>query len=505
MSHTNYQFPPSSPLHDVDEYSINDQFAAKKQPGVNFTKGFERLTRDEYPTPNPSSSLFRSSSPAREIENSPKKNDLKSTISINKDFNVLNPDKSVIRIPLLSTHTHFNFGRSSRSCEFAINAKDSYISRIHMKLTFDSEQIIINCVGSNGLTMIIPKNCLIYQTTNSKDNFIIKENKTGNQIVNDYESRSIKLDSNHTEFFMRQGETITLPRFENILIQISKQLILLNPNDVDEELTDEEELQLIDKPRTTTTSTPNTRMENKNVPNTPSKPKQEVNLKIAENKFDETPIKETENSIKPISKTKSETQLSIPPPKSTFKIHQEKQIPNRAYSTSPKLVLSDKTNTKKRASSVEPNLKYAAESTNYQPLKKKKFIKESTPELDSSILNKICNLEEINNILINHLAFSRLSSTPASFLNTISVLTSNLNLSQIRAILHSIECIGIIYRQGKDAAGKPLEEEYYYMPENDDDESRKNLVSNFKGHGGLRSCRKTHKQYYWKKPAPIKK
>ena len=49
----------------------------------------------------------------------------------------------------------------------------------------------------------------------------------------------------------------------------------------------------------------------------------------------------------------------------------------------------------------------------------------------------------------------------------------------------------------KDAAGQPLQEEYYYMPENDEDRERTTLVSNIKGHGGLRS-QKTHKQYYWK-------
>ena len=76
---------------------------------------------------------------------------------------------------------------------------------------------------------------------------------------------------------------------------------------------------------------------------------------------------------------------------------------------------------------------------------------------------------------------------------------------QVRSVLNNIKCVGVIYRKGKDAAGKPLEEEYYYMPENDDDQSRTQLVANLKGHGGLRSCRRTHKQYYWKKPAPIKK
>ena len=60
----------------------------------------------------------------------------------------------------------------------------------------------------------------------------------------------------------------------------------------------------------------------------------------------------------------------------------------------------------------------------------------------------------------------------------------NYLLAQIRAILHDLKCIGVIHRQGKDAAGQPLQEEYYYMP--DEDRERTTLVSNIKG-WGLRS------------------
>ena len=169
----------------------------------------------------------------------------------------------------------------------------------------------------------------------------------------------------------------------------------------------------------------------------------------------------------------------------------------------PTTPLGDKSNTfskpntpKRRAHSEEPQ----------KPMKKKKKSQQPQKvEIDQSCIEGIQNIPEINNILVNHLAFSRLSSTPASFLNTISAITSELSLKQLRVILHNVKSIGIIYREGKDAAGKPLEEEYYYMPENDDDTERPKLVSSIKGHGGLRSCRRTHKQYYWKKPAPIKK
>ncbi|KGR16424.1 hypothetical protein I503_01108 [Candida albicans SC5314] len=492
MSNMNYQFPPSSPL--LEDYSYNsskDPFTsvASAKSKVAEEAAEARVSRDNYPTPNPSSSLFRSSSPAREAygDNDVFRPEPKQTANINKDFNVLNPDKSVMRIPLVNTHTHFSIGRSSRSCEFALTASDPRISRVHLKLSSSSQQIILTCLGSNGVGVIIPKPCFVYET-NSPDNFIIMENTTGKPLdahLHNYKlNKTIKLDGNHTEFFVRKGETITMPKFENILLQISKDIILLNPNDIDEDLTDEETPTLLIENDNTNTNntTPMNKTVSLTLPKTPLKPKPKSIIKVAENNNeepDETPSKE---------------QRSVE--NRTFVLFEDKNIPSRSTSTSPKppAVLADKTNIKRKATSEEPQIK-----------KKKKQIKrQQTPELDNSVL-ALPNLAEIQNILINHLAFSRLSSTPASFLNTISVSTSKLSLAQIRAILHDLKCIGVIHRQGKDAAGQPLQEEYYYMPENDEDRERTTLVSNIKGHGGLRSCRKTHKQYYWKKPAPIKK
>ena len=65
----NYQFPPSSPL--LEDYSYNsskDPFTsvASAKSKVAEEAAEARVSRDNYPTPNPSSSLFRSSSPARE-------------------------------------------------------------------------------------------------------------------------------------------------------------------------------------------------------------------------------------------------------------------------------------------------------------------------------------------------------------------------------------------------------------------------------------------------------
>ncbi|KAL2165000.1 hypothetical protein VTH06DRAFT_296 [Thermothelomyces fergusii] len=108
----------------------------------------------------------------------------------------------------------------------------------------------------------------------------------------------------------------------------------------------------------------------------------------------------------------------------------------------------------------------------------------------------------ITNHAINQLAFSRLSSTPLStILNNLPVAERKMvNKEQLRIIIESTPCLGIIRRQGKDAAGKPLESEYYYTPELDTDEQRRLAVTDGLRKPSLRNCRKQHKQYYWKRP-----
>lgn len=123
-------------------------------------------------------------------------------------------------------------------------------------------------------------------------------------------------------------------------------------------------------------------------------------------------------------------------------------------------------------------------------------------EIDK-ILSTIPEFEDIVNLITNHIAYSRVLQTPfSSIIELNSIKKHNLTKLQLRCLLiHSIDCIGVIFRQGKDAAGKPLDEEYYYIPEKDLDIQRVQLVEELKGSSShLRSCRKTHKQYFWKKP-----
>jgi hypothetical protein len=103
--------------------------------------------------------------------------------------------------------------------------------------------------------------------------------------------------------------------------------------------------------------------------------------------------------------------------------------------------------------------------------------------------------ETITNHVINQLAFSRLSSTPLSTImnNLPTEERKSLSKDQLRIIIESTACVGIIRRQGKDAAGKPLESEYYYTPELDTDEQRRLAVTDGLRKPTLRNCRKQHK------------
>ncbi|PNS16877.1 hypothetical protein CAC42_4841 [Sphaceloma murrayae] len=119
----------------------------------------------------------------------------------------------------------------------------------------------------------------------------------------------------------------------------------------------------------------------------------------------------------------------------------------------------------------------------------------------------------IKNHVVNQLAFSRVHSIPLStiFNNVPTAMkvpsaddsnatTKHIPMTtyELKALLDKIPCIGAISREGKDAAGKPLEDEFYYLPERDEDMARRDAVS--VGKPPLRNVRKQHKQYYWKKP-----
>jgi hypothetical protein len=145
----------------------------------------------------------------------------------------------------------------------------------------------------------------------------------------------------------------------------------------------------------------------------------------------------------------------------------------------------------------------------------------------SELLSKVQE-SPIKNHVINQLAFSRVHAIPLSTIHinlpaelkacaTTGMLDASLPHAELERLLHSIPCVGEISREGKDAAGKPLENEFYYLPEMDENVMRRDAVFGSRGGTGLRAVRKAHKvrpylgmidgdpaytkqQYYWKKP-----
>lgn len=549
-----YQFPPSSPLAHGD-YEVADTFNHKSH-----SKGYDG--RGRYPTPNPSSTTGRSSSPIRNVEDD-ENEEIPDTFAIkakpsvtfklpceaNRDFQVVDPSVKVLKVPLISTKSQLIIGRSSKSSDIQLNGSDKTISRSHIKILYTKDTIVLTCLGYNGFAMRIPKPCQVSVSDKEANKFIITEIKTPLDTTKlSPTNKSIRLENDHTEFAVNRKETVELPRFSNIMVEIRDHVMLINPMDIDEELTDDEEPVLIQN------TEPVERKEVEAKPVVEKVPKVVQPVKKAVQGPESTPLKVTSEKPSPFS-PRAKNAFNITPEeptptkvvrivepqvanvellpekpkvksilqqsdkllqnktKSTFEIFEDStskrniatpppsSLPNR-----PSTPLNDKSSSlnistpppKRKAISEEPPVL----KTNKVTKKKKQ---EPHVEINQSCIENVSNILEINNILINHLAFSRLSSTPASFLNTISAVVSKLTLEQLRVILNNLSCIGVIYREGKDAAGKPLEEEYYYIPERDNDSERPKLVSSIKGHGGLRSCRRTHKQYYWKKPAPIKK
>lgn len=456
------QFPPSSPLRDSDfkvkSYESYDPFA-KHSP--KYTKNH---SIEFYPTPHPSSTIGRSSPHASDDEG-----DLHSARPPKVQFHVDKPSLpisshlKILKVPL--NKPIITLGRSSKNNDICIKSNDKTISRNHIKIESMAESLTIGCLGQNGFGITIPRPCEVQKL--SDQHFKLTEIPNFSSVKQI--SETIKISPKHTEFLVYHGEKLVLPRYSNVIIQIKNNLIIVNPRDEDDFTEDE--------------------------------------MPILRN----TPVKRVE--FKPDT-----------PVKTNFKITSEESTPVR-------MPLADKTNhpstnpLTKPSSAIRPSTNHLPANhsfshpppptnapTNQPPAKKRKSRtstpvpepKIESPEPEPVDLEAIENLQDINNVLINHLAFSRLSSTPLSVLRTISSAINDLSNNQLFAILDLLKPVGAIDREGKDAAGKPLEREFYYLPEQDNDGERRQLVSSIKGHGGLRSCRRTHKQYYWKKPAAKK-
>ncbi|GAB7337174.1 hypothetical protein MBLNU457_g2562t1 [Dothideomycetes sp. NU457] len=126
-------------------------------------------------------------------------------------------------------------------------------------------------------------------------------------------------------------------------------------------------------------------------------------------------------------------------------------------------------------------------------------VKSSPRSVEPSSVTRAIQESPIKNHIINQLAFSRVHSIPISQIytnlpsemKTIVDDKEKLRTEELKMVLDKITCVGEISRNGKDAAGKPLENEFYYIPDFDEDEPRRTAVSI--GKPPLRNVRKQHK------------
>lgn len=216
------------------------------------------------------------------------------------------------------------------------------------------------------------------------------------------------------------------------------------------------------------------------------------------------------SSSSAIKKNPNSTLKKATTPKPELKSTQENVSQDKKKIAKPEHV------EKKSRKSISP-VPQSKTKTSLTSSQEKSEVSQSGNSENSTPSNAVKTLKideaQARHVISTYLAFSRLHSTPISaIINSIPSLREHMSESEeeneevvnfVRSVLTNTEWIGVINRVGKDAAGKPLEEEYFYIQENDQDMDRKELVDQIKGRGtsGLRSCRQKHIQYYWKKPA----
>lgn len=141
----------------------------------------------------------------------------------------------------------------------------------------------------------------------------------------------------------------------------------------------------------------------------------------------------------------------------------------------------------KQPKTGEPSEQPKAEEPSEEP-------KEARPETPEAQEPPYENPTVANHV-VNQLAFSRLASTPLSTIlqNLPAGERAGVTRPQLQSLIERTPCVGIIAREGKDAAGQPLESQYYYVPEEDGDGHRRAAVVEGMGKPSLRACRKQHK------------
>lgn len=518
-------FPPSSPVasgtFEPHPFEYEGSGLISKDSKGRSAELHQRVTG--YPTPDPSSSIGRSSSPIRSgvvHQSSPERQELSKHLEkehpksqfkpISIELDPLNPSRLAI-------------GRKHDMCDIVLPSKKS-ISRQHAFISYmaDNNHVKLECNGSNGCIVALPcqLECQLVKLVAEKSMFELRTKG-----INDMESAAHQHDkelvSDHllTSFVLLKGETVTMPFIKGTILDFRqaeavlslKQYDLLEHNDDEDNVTEtEDEMVAVltksdDFHRVESTSTkfatiqhsPATPRIEKARPATQSK----IQSPLLNDKIDPTPPLPPSDIETPLTPTKPRKLDLLP---DTQPQAQETPLANRTNCVPPRR-RDRETAFGKVSEPPKSKLKHN-KKTNDSQQKNKQQKPSSSPSTPESIVESLeqrgIDCLGLQHVLVNHLAFASVLQTPLYQLQDANSTITTLSREELRALLANERCIGVINRQGKDAAGKPLDEEYFYDVENDSDLERRNLVFAFKGgRSGLRSCRKVHKQYFWKKPS----
>ncbi|QPG74235.1 hypothetical protein FOA43_001560 [Brettanomyces nanus] len=469
----------------------------------------------DYPTPNPSSSLgyLPSSSTGEDYSRAVEEN--KENISPSSPQRVIKKYKANT-LPLASTASfnaqvrkiskvlnidpthdcHVSVGRSTKLSQFTLNPHNKLMSRVHCIVDYISAEhkVQLYCKGWNGLNVTVPG---LVDVKAVKDNVYSIEPKGLDAVKSD---RVLFEDPQFTNFYILKGETINLPVMESIVMDIRGEVVLIEfsregDNELAMAVEDSKEVN-------------ETKDEDEEV-NEAKEEDREVNeaKEVIESKEAEE-VNEAKEGIESKEAEVKKVIATAPIKSQTAKAFTE--TPNKIVTkVLAKIVTAQKlkANANSKESSKEPphehHKRVRKAYIREEEKEEKDLFEHMTTAQIQSVLKEIPGLKDITHVLTNHIAYSRLLQVPLSDLLSLNpVKEGGLTRLQLRCVLvHHISCVGLIYRPGTDAAGLPLDEEYYYIPEKDEDKSRVTLVEELKGSAShLRSCRKTHKQYFWKRP-----
>ncbi|SCU96592.1 LADA_0H01728g1_1 [Lachancea dasiensis] len=556
------QFPPSSPIA-ASESRGEDPFYQPDGKHLGSTLDFFKKKTGasnvvDYPTPNPSSTLGKSSPvkarPACDTSfQTPSECELEEELRLE-----IESSKGAFKSqPLeVSLDAHFetrvSIGRKNTLCD-VILPRHKNISRLHAFVTYmpETKQVKVECKGTNGLVVAFPVklDVKLFVCLKPENTFKLADMAETGLKNCQVASKELVLETGLTSFVILQGETVYMPFVEHTILdfrQIECELRVRDHSstrfhDVQNETETEDELQPLgitsddfshemhtpvkDAAQVPSQGTPSSKLQKHHLDHERSLPP------LAKLIFEETKsgtledpngcekqlsvkgqkaplLPQIQNKIEKSADTTTIKGDSAQTGQDIQKIHSKK---NTELPMTPRKQLQDSAqNLPDRPSSPVKKLDGNSRRRKYtSPSPKKTAKRKSKPQkpklTNDEILSKLVSqgfdVADLQHVLANHLAFSNIQQVPFYQLRQVNSTVSTMKPFELRALLETEKCIGVIYREGKDAAGKPLDEEYYYDLENDTDDNRRQVVSSLKGgRSGLRSCRRVHKQYFWKKP-----